>query len=61
MSVYVEIGESAELEIKIIDPDTENLMSINQSFMGSVLRGDSDDESSGDGSAFCGDSSQRRQ
>ena len=26
MSVYVEIGESAELEIKIIDPDTENLM-----------------------------------
>jgi len=26
MSVYVEIGESAELEIEIIDPDTENLM-----------------------------------
>ena len=26
MSVYVEIGDSAELEIKIIDPDTENLM-----------------------------------
>lgn len=26
MSVYVEIGESAELEIKIIDPDSENLM-----------------------------------
>ena len=26
MSVYVEIGESAELEIEIIDPDTEDLM-----------------------------------
>ena len=26
MSVYVEIGEPAELEIEIIDPDTENLM-----------------------------------